>query len=339
MSQKIYGSLFTGGGLADIGAQAAGFTHAWGVEIDQRIAEVSAANGFLSRVMDVLDADPHDFERVDWLHASPPCVRASAANTSAEVNEDGTKETQLDVDMATKVAEFIDVLKPDCVTIENVRGYAKFSRCMAVIQDALMDGGYWWHNDILNCADFGVPQTRIRMVMRAVRGAMPPPLPAPVRWVGWYEAIEDLIDTLPESCFADWQLKRLPATITDGWLINSENAGQGWGGTRIAAQPAMTLSRRSQPRAFVVANGKYGDDLVIRDAVEPLFTTTANSNQTGIRLWLSQGRVVQMTARALARFQSLPDSYKLPDSNALAVKIIGNGVPSLLMQQIGEAWV
>jgi hypothetical protein len=29
------------------------------------------------------------------------------------------------------------------------------------------------------------------------------------QWVGWYEAIEDLIPSLPESSFAPWQLKRL----------------------------------------------------------------------------------------------------------------------------------
>ncbi len=44
------------------------------------------------------------------------------------------------------------------------------------------------------------------------------------------------------------------------------------------------------------------------------------------RAWLSAGRVVKMTPRALARFQSVPDAYVLPDKASLACRIIGNGV-------------
>jgi site-specific DNA-cytosine methylase len=43
-----------------------------------------------------------------------------------------------------------------------------------------------------------------------------------------------------------------------------------------------------------------------------------------------------MTPRALARFQSVPDSYELPTKRALAAKVIGNMVPPLLMQRIAE---
>ena len=52
------------------------------------------------------------------------------------------------------------------------------------------------------------------------------------------------------------------------------------------------------------------------------------------RDWLTQGRVVKMTPRALVRFQSFPDSYALPEKNSLAVTIIGNAVPPLLMREV-----
>jgi site-specific DNA-cytosine methylase len=44
-----------------------------------------------------------------------------------------------------------------------------------------------------------------------------------------------------------------------------------------------------------------------------------------------------MTPRALARFQSVPDDYTLPDANGLACEIIGNGVPPLLAKAIMES--
>jgi site-specific DNA-cytosine methylase len=45
-----------------------------------------------------------------------------------------------------------------------------------------------------------------------------------------------------------------------------------------------------------------------------------------------------MTPRALARMQSVPDWYVLPGKVALACKIIGNGVPCLMMQRIMESF-
>jgi len=45
-------------------------------------------------------------------------------------------------------------------------------------------------------------------------------------------------------------------------------------------------------------------------------------------------RVVALTPRCLARFQSVPDWYELPEKKSLATKIIGNGVPSLMTRAI-----
>jgi len=38
-------------------------------------------------------------------------------------------------------------------------------------------------------------------------------------WVGWYAAIEDLIDTLPKTRPAPWQLARLPQELRETLLI------------------------------------------------------------------------------------------------------------------------
>lgn len=57
------------------------------------------------------------------------------------------------------------------------------------------------------------------------------------------------------------------------------------------------------------------------------------------RAWLSQGKVVALTVRALARLQSIPDSYQLPEKNSLGCRIVGNAVPPLLMRRIIEAQI
>jgi site-specific DNA-cytosine methylase len=396
---KTYGSLFTGGGLADMGAIAAGYQPIWGVEYIPKIADVARLNGLDVITANILDLDPRNFKCPDLFHASPPCPNFSVA-------KQGGVETALDIALAEKVAEFITVLRPPTCTIENVQAYIK-SRSYKIILKAMQDCGYMYDAKILNSADFGVPQTRRRLFVRAVMGGMVPYLPAPAKWVGWYAAIEDIIDTLPESKFADWQLARLPDfcngalftpnkrdddlmfagaddpahTITSNrnqynikaFLMNNNRTGMNWiqetdalfpecpsptisanasmprafivdGGNasklgeiyHFENRPMTTVTAAGQPRAFLV-DGKprnYAGELNIIDTPTPTPTLTASQDKHPFRAWLEYGRVVSMTPRALARFQSVPDSYILPERRTLAGRIIGNGVPPLEYEKI-----
>lgn len=317
-----------------IGMKQAGITHIWGIEKDDTIASVARLNGFNSITADILDIDPTTLEAPDNLHTSTPCINASVANNSGEVNEEGTKETALDIALGEKTAQFIDVMKPRVFTLENVYFYRKF-KAFKVILAALNRNGYIYHYDNLNSADYGVPQTRKRLILRAVRGALLPMLPHPEQWRGWYDAIEDLIPTLPESQFAQWQLKRLPLDLRT-LLINGQNAGNEWGKKyRDIDEPTYTVNGNI-PRAFIVdgkANDK-GTGVTIRGDCEHRFTVTTSADKQASRAWLSQGKVVSMTPRALARFQSFPDWYELPEKKKDACKGIGNAVPPLWYERL-----
>lgn len=419
---KAFGSLFSCGGGADIGARAAGLELAWANELEPNIAEVYTANlGNHIRVGDILEEDPNDYEKVDVMHMSPPCTRASDANQSAEVNEDGLKESPLDIALANKCIEFISVLRPEVVTLENVWGYRKFQswrggkKCEG-IQSALYRLGYWPVTvDHVNFANMGVPQTRKRMIVRAVRGGFVPYLPQPERWVGWYEAIEDILPTLPDSQFAPWQLERLPAEIKQTMMLWNMDQTARDVTVRYADQPVPTVDtgmmRRpsSVPQAVLVSNAKteYSDGT--RNSGDPAFTgngesngrvkaflvgknqdkygdglrwfappaQTIGANEHGSKAFIVDGknsgnfgngstclngenriftiqasqakgmpracdgvgRVFAITPRALARFQSFPDWYALPESKTLAAKIIGNAVPPLGYQKIVEGLI
>jgi len=360
-------TMFSGGEGVGVGAKAAGLTHLWGIELKDEIAKVARNNGFNVMTASVLDVDPHTLERPDILHASPECQRASIASQSRG-------ETDLDIALGERVIHFIDVLKPRIVTIENVGPYQTFSIFKKMLA-FLANHGYFVHHDILNAADFSVPQSRRRLIVRAVLGNLVPMLPEPEPWVGWYQAIEDLIPTLPPSRFAPWQMERLPNFLdTSTFFGDNESHFEGSRITqRRANEPASTIvssKTASKYKAFLLSTGGEAGDLyrwpeepaptattiypqyyrafivdsqnggsqrglTIRDRDEPTFTVTASAlNKATPRAWLSAGRVVAMTARAIARFQSFPDDYELPDGVELASKVIGNAMPSLMYQKL-----
>lgn len=101
----------------------------------------------------------------------------------------------------------------------------------------------------------------------------------------------------------------------------------------------ITAGTKRPARAWLVSaenTNAHPDTLAMKADHEPALTVRGSLIEHGAspRAWLAAGRTVRMTPRALARFQSVPDTYVLPDKAGLACQIIGNGVPSLLMRKL-----
>jgi site-specific DNA-cytosine methylase len=369
MLKPTIGTFFSGGGigLAELKGKV---DFAFAVEYDPAISEVYRANiGDRIITARVQDVDVTKLERVDLFQVSPVCKEFSAAKT-------GGKESAEEISQAAAICRYLDYHKPPYFLLENVRGYIK-SKSFQMIVVRLTRLGYTCRFSIENSADYSVPQTRERLILRAALDRPLPSLPDYAgRWVGWYEAIEDLIPSLPDSKFADWQLERLPEQY-ESFLVNATDSGSERGKGSIAfTEPCLTVvaggntatfkaflvngqnagrelslrdcesrtftipsNDKGIPRAFLVEGqtGSNGSHLNILGPQEPCYTVSASIEKRPSRAWLSQGRVVQMTPRALARFQSIPDWYKLPDKNGLACCVIGNGIPSRMGARIIEA--
>jgi DNA (cytosine-5)-methyltransferase 1 len=412
-------TLFSGGGGADIGLSGAGLDVKWGLEHDEEIAQVARDNGLNIHTADVTEVDPSWYERVDVLHASPPCPNFSVAKTGGE-------ETDEDVSLAEATVRFADEIEPQLFTLENVWGYRK-SRSWKLIREHLQRSGYDWNAWKMNAANYGVPQTRKRMIVAARKDGPRPKRPPATHaeepssgglfggdlneWVGWYEAIDDLIPDLPETELADWQKERLPDELIETTIVDTQPNARGdcrqqqqptktvaadpaggapravlvntnWSGENrskvcrreetdpafagtvsdggrlravlvdvkpanfdgdlqsIENGPMVTVSANTPkhpPRAVLVPGGN-ASSFVTRGDGEPS-RTISNTERVGNRDRAVMGRrVVQMMPRALARFQTFPDEYELPDSKSLACRIIGNAVPPLLMQKCISHW-
>ena len=103
----------------------------------------------------------------------------------------------------------------------------------------------------------------------------------------------------------------------------------------LAESPVGTITTcmvTSKPSAFI----EQGSKTNFRDVDAPANTVVAGDAINGAREE-KNGRVVKLSARCLARFQTIPDWYDLPKSNSLAGRIIGNAVPALLAQRVMES--
>ncbi len=262
MTLKTYGDWFTGFGGMTLGAIDARLTVVFGAEYDPKIAEVYRLNiGDHIRVCNLLEVDVSEFPRVDVFHASPPCPNFSNAKTNG-------KETENDIALSAKVAEYIAYHLPDVFTLENVYQYRN-SQSWRVIAQALHTHGYlfnYWH---VNMADYGVPQTRQRMIVIARRDGVMPTLPPAThaespqvglfgtmkRWVSWYEAIEDLIPFLNSCEFAPWQENIQSLSSVDTFMISPNRNSFEWaneGDAILPTRPSPTVAAQKSINNFRV---------------------------------------------------------------------------------------
>jgi site-specific DNA-cytosine methylase len=189
------GSILCGGGGKTMGAVRAGCTPRWAIDNNKEAVEFYSKNvSPLVTNADFLKADPADYEQVDLMMASFECKRHSGHNR--------TGETQIDIDAATKLAEFIRHLKPEFLFVENVSSF-KRSRSLQIILNVLLDEGlgYSYTDGLLNAKSFGVAVNRERYILVARLGRTPalpwgeygagPRAKHPL--VGWGEVTKDIV--------------------------------------------------------------------------------------------------------------------------------------------------
>ncbi len=311
---NTFGSFFSGGGGMDIGAAAAGWQLVFANEYQDDIAAVYVANlGDHMVSGDLLELDVRTLPRVRWFHASPPCPNFSAAKV-------GGVETANDLRLARQVAAYIIHHLPDFVTIENVYGYRK-SKSWRIIARAFYEHGYqfnYWH---VCMADYGVPQTRRRMIALARRDGVTPQLPPATHtefpkvdlfgdglpgWIGWYDVANR----------KNWEKHKISNRL------QKHIASFGFELQNLVLIDAQNTSFD-------------GSRLTIRSKSQPSFVVNSNRSLTEYLIY-NNGEYFKVSIQDVARFQSFPDWYQLPDSKSLACRIIGNAVPPLFAQRMGE---
>ena len=295
-------TFFSGSGTVDFALRNI-VHHEFAVEYDAKIAAVYRANNgdniYVDDVRNV-DIDPHK-GKVEYFHASPVCKSYSNAN-----NDQGEKP--LDIETARATAEAISTLQPKVITVENVARY-KNSEAIKLIEDALKENGYEYDKNVYRASDFGGATIRERMFLRAVKdGVLPEIDTSEYEPMSWYEAVEDLIPSLPDAELKGYMKDRLEVSGID-------------------------IDNLEQP-VFILGGEKSGK-LTWAYADEPAPTLLAKSTEA--KILMPDGRVLRATPRVMARIQGLPDAFDLKDGKGgmtNAYKVVGNGIPVQLTQGI-----
>ncbi|MFP5274909.1 DNA cytosine methyltransferase [Coleofasciculus sp.] len=173
--------------------------------------------------------------------------------------------------------------------------------------------GYQVDSSAVNMSDYGVPQARVRFIVRACREGNPLPLPEKQPKISWYDAIADLIPALPDSKLLDGQQKSvdkfLKANAPVPLLVN-----RGIGRTCYKVVPSHDPAKTVMRSHFTDHRG--------------------NSRSKFADIWLPDGTVKSVSIECMARLQSFPDWYQFPEQVAIAGSIIGYSVPPKFVEQL-----
>jgi len=175
--EYTFGDLFCGCGGASRGAAMAGLHVKWGLDSDKPACDSWRLN---FPDADCLDMDARDFGRipdklveVDVLHISCPCQYFSKAYSVVGSNDEAN------IEAAMIIGDWLDKAKPRIVTLENVHGLMTRIQgtgsgptvrdCFHKIQQQFVSRGYQFSCEVVDMADYGLPQYRNRLIIIAAR--------------------------------------------------------------------------------------------------------------------------------------------------------------------------
>jgi DNA (cytosine-5)-methyltransferase 1 len=169
--------LFCGAGGFSVGFTEAGYEVIAGVDTDDDALDTYDANHDADAINeDLTELSPAEFaetydiypEDVQVLIGGPPCQGFSTANVDRHVDDDRNN-------LVFVFAEYVDYYQPESFLMENVTGITSVDDG-TLFENLLSDfrsAGYTVDHQVLNAADYGVPQKRRRMFVQGVRDGSP----------------------------------------------------------------------------------------------------------------------------------------------------------------------
>ncbi len=340
-------SLFSGAGGLDLGVEAAGFQVGAAVEADADAADTMEKNftGLASPVIrqDILDVPTKELiraaglrgrERPDLLVGGPPCTPFSKSGFWLD-----WKRAGLDPD-ASLLQAYTRVLaeaRPRAFILENVYALTYRNQASRPAFDRLLreihEAGYSCRWQVINAADFGVPQLRPRLFVLGVpKGCRLPELPEPTHYGSW----ERRTTSRPPDAVPH---------VTAGQALTSvqtvpepEEVIRGRYGHLLPDIPPgdnylFYTAKRGHPKPRFEWRSRYWSFLLKLDPNRPSPTIQAHPGpNVGPFHWENR----RLRVPELRRLFTYPDNFEFAGKRVSVQAQIGNSVPPLLATKVAE---
>ena len=290
-------SLFSGAGGLDLGFKMAGHEIIWANDLYEDAVETYKHNlGDHIVCEDISKIDAEEIPECDIIIGGFPCQGFSVANMKRHESDERNA-------LYKQLIRVIDAKKPKFFLAENVKGLTNLAKG-TVFQMILSDFsslGYKVSYRVLNAADYGVPQTRQRVIIIGVRNDIDFEYIFPVPTNS-----KDGEDGLPKWVSVGEAMSAIP----DPDLPNN-------------------LPNHDYSKYKLQFNGYLGHRAL--DPEKPAPTVTARGdNKGGVVILPHPNAQRRMSCRELAAVQSFPLDYAFSGNRSSVYRQIGNAVPPLL---------
>lgn len=296
--------ICAGAGGQALGLEQAGFDHIALVEYEKDYCSCLKRN---RPDWNVICGDVHDFNgkiyknKIDLLAGGVPCPPFSIAGKQL-----GAKDER---DLFPQMLRLVEEIRPKAVMIENVRGLmsSSFTPYRYSILENLDNLGYSTHIQLINACDFGVPQSRPRVIIVGIRKDYNDVFEFP------YADVFQKKPTVGETLYDLMSAKGWKGAQT--WRKNADKiAPTVVGGSKKHGGPDLGPTRARKAWAELGVDGTS----VANEAPDADF----------------EG-MPKLTPRMLARIQGFPDEWNFGEKKTAACRMIGNAFPPPVAMKIG----
>ncbi|WP_285013945.1 DNA cytosine methyltransferase [Lactococcus garvieae] len=349
-------SLFSGGGGLDLGFQSSNYKIIWAIDNDMNAVSTYKENlGDHIILDDINEIDINNIPKAEIVIGGPPCQSFSLAGRRNVEDARGQ--------LVWRYINIIEKVNPKAFVFENVTGLlsAKNSegeKIVDLLKIAFSDLGYDIEMQVLNAADYGVPQRRKRVLIVGLRNGNKFVFPQPTHSVSDktllpYVSVEEALGDLPPS------VEGINETVE--YAVNPQNEYQAHIRTQGKVSEHFTPTMSDLDKyiiAHVRPGGNYMDvpadvpskrirrlqregghttcyGRMLPDQPSYTINTYFNRPNVGCNIHYKENRLI--TVREALRLQSFPDSYKIVSKSKQGRNmIVGNAVPPMLAGVIAK---